>query len=468
MSAFQPGKLATTTLLALALGGCSLAPVHQQPEASIPTAWPAPAPASQEVAIKLGLVDVVVDKVLLRMVEQALDNNRDLRQALLNVEAARAQYGVRQADRFPTVGVEAGGTRQRTPVNASPSGAASTTSVYQAGVGVTAFELDLFGRVRNLSESALQEYFATEHNARAARISLAAEVMQTYVLRQSALARLEVTGRTFRAREASLQLTEQRRRAGAASALEYEDARGLTEQARADLEQMQRELQQTDNALRLLLGTSELDFMPPAQAQTPLFALRDIGAGAPSDLINSRPDILAAENLLKARNADIGAARAAFFPRLSLTALLGFTSPGLPELFRGSQRSWSFAPQLSLPIFDAGRNQANLDLAEVRKDMAVAQYEGSVQTAFREVADALAANDTLRREVDHRQALFESSRRALTLSQARYRSGVDSNLKYLDAQRSAYASELALINTTAQRQLAVVSLFKALGGQWYL
>lgn len=466
MSAFPMGKLATAVLLVFGLGACSMAPTYQQPAAPIPTAWAKDAPASAEAAHPLGLEALVRDPALREMVETAIAHNRDLRKAILNVEAARAQYGVQRADRLPTVEAQAAGTRQQTPANLSQTGAATTTSVYQAGVGMTSFELDLFGRVRNLSESALQEYLATAQNAQAVRISLAAEVMQTYILRRSAHARWAITDRTLQAREASLELIAHRHSAGAASALELEDARGLVEQARADLEQVQREQQQADNALRLLLGSSQLDLQPPA-AGTPTFALSELGAGAPSDLLHTRPDVMAAEALLKARNADIGAARAAFFPRVSLTAFLGFSSPELSELFQGSQRSWSFAPQLSVPIFDAGRNRANLELATVRKDIAVAHYEGTIQTAFKEVADALAANDTLRREVRHRKALFESSQRTLTLSQARYQGGLDSNLRYLDAQRSVLANEIALVHIAAQQETAIVALFKALGGRWY-
>lgn len=466
MSTFQMSKLATAALLVMTLGACSMAPTYQKPEAPIPNTWVNEVHSSEGEGVVLGLAHVVADKTLLEMVNTAIKNNRDLRKAILNVEAARAQYGIQRAERLPTVGLQAGGSRQETPANLSQTGAATTASVYQAGFGVTAFELDLFGRVRNLSESALQEFLATEQNAHTVRVSLAAEVMQTYILRSSTLTRQEVTQNTLAAREASLKIMEHRRNAGAASAMDLEDARGLAEQARADQEQMQRELEQANNALRLLLGSSEISLKSSGK-NVRTFALKDLGAGAPSELLRSRPDILAAENLLKARHADIGAARAAFFPRLSLTAFLGVSSPELSNLFRGSQRSWSFAPQLSLPIFDAGRNQANLDLATVRKDIAVAEYEGVIQTAFREVADALAANDTLRNEAKHRLALLESSQRTLTLSQARYQGGLDSSLKYLDAQRSVYANEIAFVNIAAQRQLAIVSLFKALGGRWY-
>ncbi|TDS84990.1 efflux transporter outer membrane subunit [Comamonas sp. JUb58] len=467
MPVFQLTKTAAAVFLAASLSACSLAPTYKQPAAPVPTDWPDL--KANSAGVPIGLADLVADKALLDLVAAAVDHNRDLRKALLNVEAARAQYGIQRAEQLPSISAQANGTRQRTAADLSQTGRASTTSVYQAGLGVTAFEVDLFGRLRNLSESALQEFFAIEQNAEAARISLSSEVMQAYITRNSAQSRLKLTERTLAAREKSLALTEQRRAAGAATALDLEDARGLGEQARADLEQVRRELRQANNALGLLTGShAGAEQLRQTREGASIFALRDIGAGAPSDLLRDRPDILAAENSLKARHADIGVARAAFFPRLSLTAFLGSSSPELSDLFRGSSRAWSFAPQLTMPLFDGGRNQANLELAVVRRDIAVAQYEGAIQTAFREVADALAANDTLRNEVTYRKALLESSQRSLALSEARYKGGVDSSLRYLDAQRTSYDNELAYINIVAQRQTAIVSLFKALGGKWYL
>jgi multidrug efflux system outer membrane protein len=265
---------------------------------------------------------------------------------------------------------------------------------------------------------------------------------------------------------ASLRLTLQRRQAGTATALDQQDAVGLAAQARADLERSERELRQAGNALRLLAGVDDLAAWLPAQPSAAPVLLQDLSAGTPSELLIHRPDIQAAEHRLRARSADIGAARAAFFPRISLTGFLGTSSAELSDLFRSGQRAWSFSPQITLPLFDGGRNRAQLDLAAVRKDMAVAAYEQTVQTAFREVADALAATDTLRREEAARLALRDSSRESLRLAQARYQAGVDDHLRYLDAQRSAFASENAYIDTMTQRQLALAQLFRALGGGW--
>lgn len=461
----------------LVLAGCSLAPVHQRPQAPIPTQWPQQdaAPVLSSSAATLDWNSFIADRQLRQLVDLAQAHNRDLRQTLLNVEAARALYQVQRADRLPGVGLQGGGTRQRLPGDMNATGQPQVQGSWQAGLGLAAFELDLFGRVRNLSEAALGEYLATEEAARAARISLGAEVVQAYLSRDGALRRLQLAQRTLQSRESSLRLTAQRRNAGTATALDHQDALGLAAQARADVERSERELRQAGNALLLLTGVEDLGPYLSARsagsaqsAKSPdvPMLLQDLSAGTPSELLIHRPDIQAAEHRLRARSADIGAARAAFFPRISLTGFLGSSSADLSDLFRSGQRAWSFTPQVTLPLFDGGRNRANLDLAVLRKDMAVAAYEQAIQTAFREVADALAATDTLRREEAARLALRDSSRESLRLAQARYQAGVDDHLRYLDAQRSAFANESAYIDTVTQRQLALAQLFRVLGGSW--
>lgn len=464
----------------LVLAGCSLAPVHQRPQAPIPTHWPQQdaAPVLSSSAATLDWNSFIADRQLRQLVDLAQAHNRDLRQTLLNVEAARALYQVQRADRLPGVGLQGGGTRQRLPGDMNATGQPQVQGNWQAGLGLAAFELDLFGRVRNLSEAALGEYLATEEAARAARISLGAEVVQAYLSRDGALRRLQLAQRTLQSRESSLRLTAQRRNAGTATALDHQDALGLAAQARADVERSERELRQAGNALLLLTGVEDLGPYLSAQsarsagsaqsAKSPdvPMLLQDLSAGTPSELLIHRPDIQAAEHRLRARSADIGAARAAFFPRISLTGFLGSSSADLSDLFRSGQRAWLFTPQVTLPLFDGGRNRANLDLAVLRKDMAVAAYEQAIQTAFREVADALAATDTLRREEAARLALRDSSRESLRLAQARYQAGVDDHLRYLDAQRSAFANESAYIDTVTQRQLALAQLFRVLGGSW--
>ncbi|TBU83320.1 multidrug transporter [Pseudomonas daroniae] len=451
--------------LAVMLGGCSLAPTYQRPEAPVAGQWTAASTAGTR-ADSLDWQTFIVDADLRRAVDTALSNNRSLRQALLDIEAARAQYRIQRADRLPSINANASGNRQRLPADLSQTGRSEVASSYQVGLGLAEYEVDLFGRVRNLSESALETYLATEEATRATQISLIAEVIQAYLTRDGALRRMALIEQTLDSRLASLDLVTQRRQAGTATALDYQEAVGLAEQAKAERESTERQLRQADNALVLLLGTPDVAQLLPTRPRDNLMVLQDIAPGTSSALIERRPDILASEHQLRARHADIGAARAAFFPRISLTGSVGSSSAELSGLFDGGSRAWSFAPTLSLPIFAGGRNRANLDLAEVRRDFAVADYEGTIQTAFREVADALAATDTLRREETARRALADSSRAAETLAEARYRGGVDDHLRYLDAQRSSFTDQTTLIQISTERQLALADLFRALGGGW--
>ncbi|MDH1731481.1 efflux transporter outer membrane subunit [Pseudomonas chengduensis] len=451
--------------LAITLGGCSLAPHYERPEAPVAADWQV-ADANGTRAQALDWQTFIVDADLRRAVDTALNNNRSLRQALLDIEAARAQYRIQRADRLPSLNANASGNRQRLPADQSQTGRSEVTSVYQVGLGLAEYEVDLFGRVRNLSESALETYLATEEATRATQISLIAEVIQAYLTRDGALRRKALVEQTLDSRLASLELVSRRREVGAATALDYQEAVGLAEQAKAERESTERQLRQADNALALLLGTPDAGQFLPSTPRDELMVLQDIAPGTSSELIERRPDILASEHRLKARNADIGAARAAFFPRITLTGSVGSSSTELSGLFEGGSRAWSFAPTLSLPIFAGGRNRANLDLAEVRQDAAVADYEDTIQTAFREVADALAATDTLRREETARRALAESSRAAEALAEARYRGGVDDHLRYLDAQRSSFNDQTTLIQISTDRQLALADLFRALGGGW--
>jgi multidrug efflux system outer membrane protein len=456
--------LATSLLLA----GCSLTPSYVRPQAPIPAQWSQgkAAPTQASAAGTLDWQAFVIDKQLRELIQVALDNNRDLRQVLLNVEVARAQYRVQRADQFPTLEAQAGGARQRVPADLSVSGGSGVEENYQAGVGLASFELDLFGRVHSLSQVALQEYLSTDEAARSVRISLVAEVIQAYLARDSAQRRHLLTLQTLGARESSVDLIARRRQAGTVTELDYQEALGLAEQAKVELERIDRELRQSNNALGLLVGISDVSAHLSDSLSSGTLLVQNMAAGAPSELLVHRPDIRAAEHQLRSRNASIGAARAAFFPRISLTGMLGNSSADLSDLFSSGQSAWSFSPQVTLPIFDGGRNQSNLDRALIRKDIAVAGYEKTIQTAFKEVSDALAATDTLRREEASQRALVKSSHEALRLSQARYRAGVDDHLRYLDAQRSDFVNQAALIEVGIQRQIALTNLFRALGGGW--
>lgn len=453
-------------VLSLTLTGCSLAPTYQRPEAPVAAGWGDAAGHAGPSVEQMQWQAFIVDPVLRQLIASALDNNRSLRQTLLDIEQARAQYRIQRADRVPGLNASAAGNRQHLPSALSNDGREGVTSTYQVGLSLPEYEVDLFGRVKNLSDAALEQYLATEEVGRAARIALIAEVSQAYLALDGAERRQALTRQTLTSREDSLALVGQRRAAGTATALDHQEALGLVEQSRAELEVTVRQQRQAYNALLLLLGSAEAAKAMPVERPDELMVLNDIAPGAPSALIERRPDILAAEHRLRARNADIGAARAAFFPRISLTGSFGTASTQMSGLFDGGSRSWGFMPQLSLPLFDAGRNRAGLSLAEARKDSVVAAYEGVIQVAFREVSDALAAADTLRREQTARRALVDTSRATLALAKARYEGGVDSHLRYLDAQRNSYVNEAAFIEASTQRQLALVDLFRALGGGW--
>lgn len=456
-------KLALGALALGLLAGCSLAPRYERPPAPVPEEWTdgTDGESTTDAASQLDWQTFVVDQTLRDLIGLALANNRDLRQSLLNVEAARAQYRIQRAERVPNVSLDATATRER------EGESSSVESSYQVGAGLTAFELDLFGRVRSLSEASLQEYLATERAGHTARLSLVAEVIQAHLTRDGAQHRYAIGSQVLQAREASLRLLAQLRSRGFINELDYQEAVGLRDEMKVDLERIDREFRQSSNALSLLLGVPNASEHLPKAYSKNFLLLQEIAPGTPSTLLMRRPDIRTAEHQLKARSASIGAARAAFFPRISLTGSLGTSSTELSDLFGSGTRSWSFSPQISLPIFSGGANRANLDLAHVRKDIAIAGYEYSIQTAFREVSDALAATDTLKREEAAQADAVRSSDKALALSEARYHGGLDDHLRFLEAQRNEFVSQMALIEVQTQRQIALSSLFRALGGGWW-
>lgn len=465
----------TIPLIALSLGACSLAPVYERPQAPVAAAWKvdgagsphAAADAAPGAASDKGWRDFYAEPALRRLIDRALEHNRDLRIAILNIEAARAQYGIRRADELPTVGAGASASRQRVPADLSPTGRSTISDRYQVDIGVTGFELDFFGRVRSLSEAALAEYLATEEAARAARIGLVAQVAGGWLAERAAAEQIALLERTIEARQRSYALIRLRHGAGVASELELRQAEGLLEGARAELAEARRARLQARNGLELLVGAplADEDLADGVSlAQARLQAAPP--AGLPSALLERRPDVLAAEQRLRGANASIGAARAAFFPRIALTGALGTASRELSGLFGGGSGIWSFVPQISLPLFDAGRIQSNLDLAEARRNIAVADYERTIQRAFREVADALAARSTIGERLRALQAQVDAAARTLELSELRYRNGVDSQLQWLEAQRSLLGAEQGLLAARAAELANRVELYKALGGGW--
>lgn len=455
--------LLASSIAALALSACTLAPSYERPSLPIAVTFPEATP-SPSVAADLAWTDVILDPKVQGVVKLALVENRDLRIAVFNIDKARAQYRVQRAQLLPAVAGTLSGSQGRTPASLTGTGVALESEQASATIGFASYELDLFGRVRSLSASALQSYFAVAENRRAAQISLIAEVATTYLTLAADQDLLALARDTMKAREETLDLTRKRFEAGAASLLDVSQIETLTEQARADVGAYAALVAQDRNALRLVVGAEVPAEMLPTQALTTVQILADIPAGLSSDVLARRPDVLAAEHGLRAKNANIGAARAAFFPRISLTGATGAASVGLNDLFGNGAGIWSFAPQVSLPIFSGGANIANLQGARADRDIAVAQYEKAVQVAFREVADALAVKATMTDRVAAQERLAAAAAEAARLSSARYASGVDSYLAVLDAQRTLFTARQGVITIRLVEAGNRVALYKALGG----
>ena len=456
-------RLASTLAAVLLVSGCAtLVPALPEAQPQVPHAWPMPertlAAADGIAVADIGWREVLVDPRLQRVVAQALDNNRDLRVAVLNVERARAQYRIRRADRVPSVGANASMERVGGDIPASES--------YSAGIGIASFELDLFGRVRNLSEAALQQFFAQAENRRAAQIALIGEVSSSWLALAADESLAAIARDTLRTYEEALRLAERRHQIGVISGLELAQARTQVEAARLDLARYEGAVAQDRNALDLLAGAPVAEADRPAGFDDGVVAMPPLPANLSSDVLLRRPDIQAAEHVLRGANANIGAARAAFFPSISLTGSAGTASDTFSGLFDAGSRSWRFAPQLNLPIFQGGRLRANLGMATADRDIALANYEKAIQAGFREVADALALAQTLAHGRAAAERLLVAARQAETLSAARYNAGRDSYLQRLDAQRTLYSAQQATLQARLAEQLNRVALYRALGGGW--
>lgn len=448
------------------LSGCSLMPTYERPDAPVPAGWQqsGTGDARLPAAADIGWQQYFADARLRELIGLALQNNRDLRVAALNIEAARAQYGVVRADQLPTVGAGASMTRSRTAADASPSGREMLGNIYSANLASTGFELDFFGRVRSMSTAALNQYLATQEARDAAQISLIAEVAKAYVAQRTADEAMRISKMALDSREKTYRLAKLRFNAGVISAIDLRQNETLIESAHADYAAQTRLREQAGNALALLIGQPVPANLPPALPLGKQVAVNALPVGMSSDVLLRRPDIRQSEYQLQAANANIGAARAAFFPRISLTGSFGSVSRELDGLFTGPNMAWSFMPQISLPIFDFGRNQSNLDLAHARKNIAVAQYEKSIQGAFREVADQLAARRTLADQLAAQERGYQAERERLRLVQMRYDNGISSSLDLLDAQRQSYALEQALLLTRQAAMNNRIDLYKVLGG----
>ncbi len=449
--------------LGLTGAGCSMAPRYQRPAPPVAAAFPA-APAVTTATADLGWREVFGDARLQALVALALEQNRDLRVASLNVELVRAQYRIQWAQQIPMVAGSAGFTRQRTPADLSPAGRASVSESWSVGAGLSGFELDLFGRVRSLADAALEQYLATEEARRSAQLSLVAGVATQYLAGRAFEEQVALARDTLDALEAALKLTRRAVEVGRVSELDLRTAEAQVETARFNLAAAEQQRARAENALVLLLGGPLPADLPPPLPLDDGQLVAELPAGIPSEVLARRPDVLAAEHALQSANASIGAARAAFFPSISLTAFGGRASPSLDGLFTGSADSWSFLPRITIPIFAVGALRAGLDVAEVRKSMEVARYERAIQGAFREVADALVSRGWIDEQLRAQAARVAAEARRYHLSELRYRNGVDSYLLLLTAQRDLFAARQQLIQTRLARLTNLVDLYKALGG----
>lgn len=453
-------------IAATALAGCAnLAPPHVRPPLPTDTQYPdgfANDVAPGQRATEIGWQDFFADPQLAVLIARAVERNRDLAIAVARIEEARGQYRIQDADRLPTVGASAGATRSR---GASLTGVGTdTTNRYSVGVGVTSFELDFWGRVKNLSDAARSQYLETGQAERAFRLTLVRDVASAYFASRGAEEQIRLAEATVTSRKEGLRIARLRLDAGVTSALDYRQSETLLTQAETELASLRLAKAQSDNFLAVLVGgplPADLPAPLPLAAQSSPPAL---SAGLPSDLLVARPDILSAEEQLRAARANVGAARAAFFPSISLTGSVGFASSSLDNLFGNNGLTWSFGPSISLPIFDFGRNKGNLTVAEARENIAVATYEKTVQTAFREVADALAGRRYLAEQVEAQERGTLAQRRIADLARKRYREGVSTYLEVLDAERNLFAAEQALIELRRAQVDNLVTLYVALGG----
>jgi multidrug efflux system outer membrane protein len=455
------------------LTGCTnLTPYYERPalpvQAELPTgdAYKPTQNAGDKAVSQIAWNEFFQSPHLQSLIQTALDHNRDLRVAALNIEAARAQYRIQRADLVPHVNANANGSIQSTPSNALMNPLQpGRLETYTANLASTAYELDLFGRIRSLNDNALQKYFATEEARHTTQIALIAEVANAYLAYHADRKLLDLTQHTFQTQQESYDVIKKSFDMGIGSQLDVSQAATSVETARANHAQYLRRLAQDKNALTLLVGSTVDDKTLNVESLDDIKMMQDLPIGLASDILLQRPDIRQAEYQLKAANANIGAARAAFFPRISLTASAGLASNELADLFKsGSAWAWNLAPQLTVPIFQGGRNEANLEFAKTNQKIAVAQYEKSIQSAFREVSDELAARGTYTDQLNAQKSLVAASQQSYDLSMARYKAGVDSHLTVLDSQRALYNAQQNEIAVQLQRMSNLVGLYKALGG----
>jgi multidrug efflux system outer membrane protein len=454
------------TLFGLSLTSCTLAPSYTRPDAPVSETFPA-APEAEEgvTAADLGWREVFEDARLQALVELALENNRDLLVAALNVERFQALYRIERSFLFPQVGANASATFQELPP-AIPSSAFAPKEQYSANVAVSSWELDFFGRIRSLSEAALQRYFATREAQRNVHLSLVSQVAIAHFQERALEEQLVLARNTMDLVEESYRITHRAFEAGIASELDLRTAESQVETTRFNLALYEQLHAQAVNGLVFLVGTPLPGDLPEPLPLAEAVVETDLPPGLPSDLLVRRPDILAAEHELLAANASIGAARAAFFPSVNLTGAAGYASTDLGQLFSGDSFTWNFTPRINLPIFQGGRLKANLDASEITTSIEIARYQRTIQVAFREVADALVAKEAIEERLRAQAARVAANERRYFLADRRYRAGIDSYVTLLTAQQELYSSQQLLINAHTDRLANVASLYRALGGGW--
>ena len=459
---FKPAISAAA--VSLALSACAMIPKYEQPAVAVPETFQHDTAPSGIVATSLGWQDYFADPRLHRLIEIALERNTDLRGAALNAEAVRAQYMISRAALLP--GINASGTGQRGRVAADLSGTGSSyvSSAYNVGLGVTSYELDLFGKVRSTSQAALQSYFASVAARDATHLSLISSVAKAYFNERYAEERMALAQRVLQTREQTYKLTQLRHRAGVISAVDLRQQEALIESAKADYASAVQAREQARNAMAVLLNQPLPADLPAGLPLSRQFAIKQLPAGLSSEVLLNRPDIRAAEFALKRANANIGAARAAFFPSISLTGMIGTGSTELSGLFKGGNSTWTFAPSINLPIFNWGSNVANLDYAKIMQQAEIVNYEAAVQSAFRDVSDALVAREQLDKTYAANAQQSKAYADALRLINLRYRHGVSSALDLLDAERSSYAADTTQLATQLTLLENMADLYKALGG----
>lgn len=448
---------------ALTLGGCTMIPEYERPQPPVPSDWPAAEAQGAPAATDVPWRDYFADARLRAVIEAALAGNRDLRVAILNVEKASALYRIQRGELYPAVGVQAVGDVYRLPERMSATGSAETVERYAVNVGTLSWELDLFGRVRSLKAAALERYFATDEGRVAVRIALVSGAARAWLALASDAENLRLARETLEAQQDTLDLVARSAQAGVVSDLDLRQAESQVERARADVALFTGLAAVDRHALDLLAGSAiPAELLPEGLVE--VAGRRALAAGLPSEVLLRRPDILAAEHELKAANANIGAARAAFFPRITLTGGAGTMSNDLGGLFSSGSGTWSFTPQLLAPIFAGGSLKANLEASKVDREIAVARYEKAIQTAFAEVADALALRSTLVEQREAQETLVRALDEAFRLSDARYKAGIDGYLGVLVAQRSLLAAQRVLVAVRLAEQANLVTLYAALGG----